>query len=144
MASTLPAGACRPAAETPTSVQPGGYGVFVRCELAWGRLRRTVLRRLFSGHVERWRKLRHGECPNCPHEIIDSRDLKFVRNVCGYWFRPEADRYAYRERLGFARYGYAELVGLTVVQVILAAAMEALNVVFTAKLAVGLPQLAFG
>jgi phosphatidylserine decarboxylase len=100
-----------PPAETPTSVQPGGFGVFVRCELAWGRFRRAILRRFFPGHVERWRQLRQGECANCPHDIIDPRDLKFVRNVCGYWFRPEDDSYAYRERLGFARYGYAEIVG---------------------------------
>jgi phosphatidylserine decarboxylase len=103
-----------PPAETPTSVQPGGFGIFVRCELAWGRFRRLLLRTVFRGHLERWRKLRHGDCPNCPHDIIDPRDLKFFRNVCGYWFRPEDDRYAYRERLGFARYGYAELVGFSI------------------------------
>ena len=112
-----------PPAETPTSVQPGGFGIFVRCELAWGRLRRAVLRRFFPGHVERWHKLRQGECPSCPHDVIDPRDLKFVSNVCGYSFRPEDDRYAYRERLGFARYGYAEFKGFSLVLVVLAAFM---------------------
>ena len=102
-----------PPAETPTSVQPGGFGFFVRCELAWGRLRRFLLRRLFHAHVERCAS-RHGDCPNCLHDIIDPRNLKFVRNVCGYWYRPEDDKYAYRERLGFARYGFAELVGFSV------------------------------
>jgi phosphatidylserine decarboxylase len=121
MASTLPPPACLPPAETPTSVQPGGFGFFVRCELAWGRLRRAYLRALRPGHVERWRQLRQGDCPNCPHDVIDPRDLKFVRNVCGYWFRPEDDRYAYRERLGFARYGFAELVGFSVILLTLAA-----------------------
>ena len=42
--------------------------------------------------------LRQGECHNCPHEIIDPRDLKFCRNVCGYWFRPEDDRFVWRRR----------------------------------------------
>src|SRR5439155_5731855 len=110
--------------EVPQSVQPGGYGFFVRCELAWGRLRRAYLRGFRPGHVARWRQLRQGDCPNCPHDIIDSRDLKYVRNVCGYWFRPEDDAYAYREHLGFARYGYAELVGFSVI-------FAALSLVFT-------------
>jgi len=52
---------------------------------------------------------RQGACPNCPHDIIDSRDLKYWRNVCGYWFRPEDDSFAWRNRLGFARAGLAEL-----------------------------------
>lgn len=54
--------------------------------------------------------LRQGHCPHCPHEIIDSRDLKLVRNVCGYWFAPENDPYAWRGRLPLARPGLAELV----------------------------------
>jgi phosphatidylserine decarboxylase len=73
------------------------------------------LRRFRPSYVERWRSLRQGECAGCPHDIIDPRDLKFVRNVCGYWFRPEDDAYAYRERLGFAHYGFAELVGFSVI-----------------------------
>jgi phosphatidylserine decarboxylase len=121
MATTLPPCPSLPPAETPTSVQPGGFGFFVRCELAWGRLRRSIIRSFFRGHVERWRKLRHGECQNCPHDIIDPRDLKFVRNVCGYWFRAEDDLYAGRERCGFAHYGFAELVGFSVILLALAA-----------------------
>jgi phosphatidylserine decarboxylase len=121
MASTLPPVKGMPPAETPTSVQPGGFGFFVRCELAWGRCRRSILRTFFRGHVERWQKLRQGECPNCPHDIIDPRDLKFVRNVCGSWFRPEDDVYAGRERFGFARYGYAELVGFGVLLLVIGA-----------------------
>jgi phosphatidylserine decarboxylase len=53
---------------------------------------------------------RQGHCPNCPHDIIDPRDLKFYRNVCGYWFRAEDDRFAWRGRLGLARAGLAEVV----------------------------------
>src|SRR5438093_4090998 len=111
MATALPPTHCLPPAESPQSVQPGGVGFFGRCELTWGRLRRSFLRRFRPGHVERWRKLRRGECANCPHDVIDPRDLKYVRNVCGYWFRPEDDVFAGRARRGFARYGFAELVG---------------------------------
>src|SRR5262245_9437141 len=121
MATTLPKPTSLPPAETPQSVQPGGYGFFVRCELAWGRFRRAVLRRFRPGHVAHWRRLRQGECPGCSHDIIDPRDLKFIRNVCGYWFRPADDVYASRERLGFARYGFAELVGFSVLLLGLAA-----------------------
>jgi phosphatidylserine decarboxylase len=111
---------CLPKAETPTSVQPGGFGFFVRCELAWSRLRRKLLRRLFPGAIDYWHKRRQGECPNCPHDVIDPRDLKFVRNVCGYWFRSEDDTTAFRERLGFARYGFAELIGFSLILLTLA------------------------
>jgi phosphatidylserine decarboxylase len=53
---------------------------------------------------------RQGYCPDCPHDIIDPRDLKFCRNVCGYWFRPEDDHFRWRGRLGLARAGFAEVV----------------------------------
>ena len=65
---------------------------------------------------------RQGECPNCPHNIIDPRDLKFCRNVCGYWFRPEDDKFRWRGRLGFARAGLAELVLFSVLLGLLCAA----------------------
>jgi phosphatidylserine decarboxylase len=53
---------------------------------------------------------RQGECPNCPHDIIDPRDLKPYRNVCGYWFRREDDHFRWRDGLRFARAGLAELI----------------------------------
>jgi phosphatidylserine decarboxylase len=53
---------------------------------------------------------RQGQCPNCPHDVIDPRDLKYWRNVCGFWFRAEDDAFAWRSRLGFARPGLAELL----------------------------------
>lgn len=93
----------------PECVQPGG-GVCLGIELAWGRLRRGYLRRMRPGYVRSMLAIRQGACPNCPHDIIDPRDLKFTRNVCGYWFRPEDDRFAWRGRLGLARPGLAELV----------------------------------
>src|SRR5262249_23010416 len=63
---------------------------------------------------------RQGECPNCPHDIIDPRDLKYIRNVCGYWFHPEDDPFRWRDRLGFARYVLAELVVFTLLSVLTA------------------------
>jgi phosphatidylserine decarboxylase len=79
-------------------------------ELAWGRLRRAWLRRFRPGYVRHMADKRQGHCPNCPHDIIDARDLKFNRNVCGYWFRDEDDSFAWRGRLGLARAGLAEVV----------------------------------
>lgn len=79
-------------------------------ELAWGSCRRALLRLLRPRYVRHMITLRQGHCANCPHEIIDSRDLKFYRNVCGVSFPPEADRFAWRGRLRLARYGLAELI----------------------------------
>jgi phosphatidylserine decarboxylase len=92
-----------------TSVQPGG-GTCMSIELAWGRWRRWQLRTFRPGYVRRMSEKRQGECANCPHDIVDPRDLKFYRNVCGYWFRPEDDRFQWRDRMGFARVGLGELV----------------------------------
>jgi phosphatidylserine decarboxylase len=79
-------------------------------ELAWGRFRRALLRSCRPGYVRRMQERRQGQCPDCPHDVIDSRDLKFYRNVCGYWFRPEDDGFAWRGRLRLARPGLAELI----------------------------------
>jgi phosphatidylserine decarboxylase len=117
-----------PPPETPKGVQPGGEGVFVRMEIAWGRLRRAYLRRFRPGHVARWQALRQGDCSDCPHDFIDPRDLKYVRNVCGHWYRPEDDVYRAREHRGFARYGYAELIGFGTILGVLAVASTILVV----------------
>jgi phosphatidylserine decarboxylase len=92
-----------------TSTQPGG-GFCLGLELAWGRCRRALLRRFRPGYVRRLAALRQGHCPDCPHDIIDPRDLKFYRNVCGYWFSPQDDAFRWRDRLGVARAGLAELL----------------------------------
>jgi phosphatidylserine decarboxylase len=92
-----------------TSIQPGG-GFCFALERAWGRCRRAWLRRFRPGYVRRMAQLRQGHCPNCPHDIIDPRDLKLYRNVCGYGFRPQDDPFAWRERLPLARAGLAELL----------------------------------
>ncbi len=82
----------------------------MRLELAWGRFRRALLRRFRPGYVRTMLTKRQGHCENCPHDIIDPRDLKFYRNVCGYWFRDEDDRFQWRGRLRLARAGLAELI----------------------------------
>jgi phosphatidylserine decarboxylase len=53
---------------------------------------------------------RQGHCPACPHDVIDARDLKYYRNVCGHWFRPEDDAYRGRDHLYLARAGLGEAV----------------------------------
>ncbi len=127
-----------------TSVQPGGGACFA-LERAWGRLRRAVLRRLFPGYVERMRALRQGDCPGCPHDVLDPRDLTLIRNVCGYWFRPEDDRFAWRGRLGLARAGLAELLVASLVMLPLIAGSAALAVwVYPAWRAVALLLALFG
>jgi phosphatidylserine decarboxylase len=93
----------------PAGVQPGG-GSCLSLELAWGRLRRTWLRRIRPGYVQRMTARRQGHCPNCPHDIIDARDLKPYRNVCGYWFDTADDPFRWRGRLGLARAGLAEIL----------------------------------
>src|SRR5262245_23556236 len=105
---------CLPPAIQPESIQPGG-GWCMHLELAWGRWRRWLLGRLAPGYVRRMAEKRQGSCPDCPHDIIDSRDLKYWRNVCGYWFHEEGDRLAWRNRIGFARAGLAELCVATVI-----------------------------
>lgn len=96
-------------ATIPTTVQAGGGWCF-NLEAAWGRVRRAVLRRVRPGYVRGMAALRQGRCDGCTHDIIDARDVKLVRNVCGYWFRPEDDRFAWRDRVPLARYGLAEVI----------------------------------
>ncbi len=106
--------------QKPTRVQPGG-GNCMAIELAWARFRKFWLRRLCPGYVRKMLEKRQGQCPDCTHDIIDARDLKYTRNVCGYFFRPEDDAYAYRNHLGFARHGFAEMLLFTLLFALLAA-----------------------
>src|SRR5262249_35818203 len=71
------------------------------------------LRRFRPAYVREMLQKRQGSCENCPHEVIDSRDLKFHRNVCGYWFRPEDDSFIWRSRIPLARAGLAEVACFT-------------------------------
>ena len=108
MSAALPPTASLPPAQAPTCTQPGG-GWIMKWELAWGRLRRAYLRIFWRGYLKRMESLRLGECPNCRHVILDPRDLKYWRNVCGYAFRAEDDPFQWRNELGFARPGLAEV-----------------------------------
>jgi phosphatidylserine decarboxylase len=104
-----------------TSVQPGGGWCF-RLELAWGRLRRAYLRRLRPAYVSSMLQKRQGQCRNCPHDIIDPRDLKPYRNVCGYWFASHDNAFTWRDHLGLARAGLAEVVCFSLVFLMLSLA----------------------
>jgi phosphatidylserine decarboxylase len=75
-------------------------------------------------------ELRQGHCPNCPHDIVDPRDLKFNRNVCGYWFRPEDDAFRWRDRLGLARAGLAELLFFSAIFAVLTTVLAGLGFVY--------------
>ncbi len=110
-----------------TSIQPGG-GFCFGLERAWGRCRRAWLRRFRPGYVRRMAERRQGHCPNCPHDILDPRDVKLYRNVCGYWFRPEDDPFAWRGRLRLARAGLAELLVFSGVFLLVAAGAVLLGV----------------
>jgi phosphatidylserine decarboxylase len=92
-----------------SSIQPGG-GVGMRCELAWGYVRRWLLKTLRPGYVARMRATRRGDHNACPHEVLDPRDVKFFRNQGGYYWLPEDDPFAWRDRLPFVRAGLAELI----------------------------------
>jgi phosphatidylserine decarboxylase len=91
------------------SIQPGG-GWPIRLELLWGRARRKYLRLVRPGYVARALATRRGECPGCPHDVIDSRDLKLCANACGYWFPAATDPFAWRDAVPIARAGWAEVV----------------------------------
>src|SRR6516165_121607 len=110
-----------------TSAQPGG-GLCMSMELAWGRLRRGGLRRFRPGYVQAMQQKRQGHCPDCPHDIIDPRDLKFFRNVCGHWFRAEDDAFRWRSRIGLARYGLAEVVCFSLLFFVLTLLVAALGI----------------
>lgn len=133
-AATPPVAPSTPA--TITSVQPGG-GLCMSIELAWGRFRRWQLRRFRPDYVQAMAGKRQGDCPGCPHDIVDARDLKFYRNVCGFSFRPEDDPFRWRDGLGLARLGLGELVifsllfaGASFFLVILSAVLTGLFAIF--------------
>jgi phosphatidylserine decarboxylase len=90
------------------STQPGG-GFCCGVELAWGRWRRWSLQRFRPGYVRRLAELRKGSPDGCPHPVLDPRDLKYHRNQCDCRWPAEHDPFLWRERLGFARWGLAEI-----------------------------------
>jgi phosphatidylserine decarboxylase len=146
MATLEPRTSPSPVPAAITSIQPGS-GLGMQIELAWGRMRRAWLRRFRPGYVRRMAGKRQGRCPECPHDILDPRDLKFYRNVCGYWFREEDDPFRWRARLPLARAGLAELVSLSVLFLLITAAVVVLGLavqpIFFVGLVVVLPLWIF-
>jgi phosphatidylserine decarboxylase len=104
-AATLPA---EPLPANIPSVQPGG-GVCYRIELGWGRVRRWYLRTFRRSYIERMARLRSGSTDGAPHEIYDSRDLKYAANQCMARWPAGADPFAWRRRLPVTHWGLCEL-----------------------------------
>lgn len=90
------------------NAQPGG-GLCFRLEMAWGRWRRWWLKHFRPGYVRRMAALRKGSVEGAPFEILDPRDLKFVRNRVDCWWERSDDPFAWRDKLPFARWGLAEV-----------------------------------
>jgi phosphatidylserine decarboxylase len=91
-----------------TCDQPGG-GVVIGWERTLARWRRAMIRRFFPGHVRRMNDLKIAVCPDCPHDVIDSRDLKYAKSVCRTRFDPARDPFAWRDRFYIARHGWTEI-----------------------------------
>jgi phosphatidylserine decarboxylase len=91
-----------------TSIQPGG-GTCMRLELAWGHVRRWYLKTFRRGYLARMAAARRGEKNVCPFEVLDPRDIKFYRNLGGYFWEPRDDPFRWRDQLAFARAGLTEL-----------------------------------
>jgi phosphatidylserine decarboxylase len=70
------------------------------------------------------RRLRQGPHNACPHEVLDPRDVKFYQNQPGYWWQPEDDPFAWRERLPLVRAGLAEVIITALVCVLTAALLS--------------------
>jgi phosphatidylserine decarboxylase len=97
-----------PLPENIRSVQPGG-GFCYRVELAWGRFRRWYLATFRGTYVRQMAWLIRGDTTGAPHPILDPRDLKYCCNLCTAYFPVADDPFAWRDRLGFARWGLAEM-----------------------------------
>ncbi len=92
-----------------TTIQPGG-GVVMQLELAWGRVRRWLLRKFRPGYVAAMRSKRRGGPGGCPFDPVDPRDVKYYANQATYSWAPADDPFRWRDRLPFVRVGLAELL----------------------------------
>src|SRR5262245_29377281 len=97
-----------PLPENIRSIQPGG-GFCYSVELAWGKFRRWCLRTFRRGYIERMAATRIGDPTGCPHEVLDPRDLKFIRNQTECHWQPKDDPFRWREKIPLARWGLAEV-----------------------------------
>src|SRR5436305_5454635 len=77
-------------------IQPGGGGGMTM-ELLWGRFRRWRLKTFHSKYVAAMKARLKGDPANIPVEVVDSRDLKYYRNVANCWFDPTDDLFAWRK-----------------------------------------------
>jgi phosphatidylserine decarboxylase len=109
------------------SIQPGG-GFCIGLERRWGHWRRFWLHRLRPGYVTSMRAKRQGQCEGCSHDIVDVRDLKLYQNVCGYYFQPEDDAFAWRSKIKLARTGLAEVVFATLLLMVSLAALVSVSI----------------
>lgn len=82
----------------------------MQLELMWGRMRRSLLRRLWPGYVRRMQQARHGVPGGCPIDPIDSRDVKYWKNQSTYYWDAADDPFRWRDSLPFVRVGLAELI----------------------------------
>jgi len=103
-----------------STIQPGG-GWGCRLELGWGRLRRWYLKRFRKSYLQRIKALcrspadcqksgqDHTSAGDIAHEILDPRDLKYIRNQTDCHWLEEDDPFYWREKIPFARWGLVEL-----------------------------------
>lgn len=94
------------------TIQPGG-GIIINLEMLWGKWRRFWLKTFRRGYVQKMQETRKGDFNPCPHDVLDSRDLKYYENQGGYYWDAEDDPFIYRSHLPFAREGLAELFVLS-------------------------------
>lgn len=90
-------------------IQPGS-GIVIHLEQAWGAVRRHWLKTCRRSYIRHMESLRKGDFNPCPHEVLDSRDLKFHRNQGGWYWDTADDPFQWRDRIPFARVGLAELL----------------------------------
>jgi len=110
---TAPASPAPPKAEAMPfniyCIQPGGGGGMT-LELVWGKVRRWWLRAFCPKYVAEMKARLKGDRANIPVDVIDSRDLKYYRNVANCWVEPADDLYAWRKNIPMATDGWFELL----------------------------------
>ena len=82
-------------------------------EQLWGQLRRWRLKTFRKGYVREMAARRRGDDASPPHEVLDPRDLKYIRNQTDLHWGERDNPFLWRRDIPFARWGYAELVAFT-------------------------------
>ncbi|MBK8101362.1 MAG: phosphatidylserine decarboxylase [Planctomycetes bacterium] len=90
-------------------VQPG-IGPAAQLALFVRRIRRWLRRSLAPQRLAAARAALRGECADCPHDVVEAADLRWVRNVCG--LRPPDGRepVLFADGLGLVRLARPELL----------------------------------